>query len=220
MTQRRIFQCSFPYFITFNVFDGGSMFEDIKKAEILHKIILKAGELKNHFVYQFCIMPDHVHILCKTEPLIPQSGFCRADFEEWVFQPAMKSPRGGSNNLKCGSDIPSCSSGDQQSDQSVTNVIAGFQTHSAICKNNCDCGQIHKSNISDFIKSIRGTFSRMIYEGQIWHPRFYDQIIENEERLSATIDYITDNPIKAGLSRRWQKYPYQFKNDELINDLF
>jgi len=75
MSQRRIYQCAFPYFITFNVFDNELMFTDISKAEMLHKIILNAGGLKGHFVYQFCIMPDHVHILCQTKPPKPQSGF-------------------------------------------------------------------------------------------------------------------------------------------------
>jgi REP element-mobilizing transposase RayT len=148
------------------------MFEDIRWTEILHQMILDAGVLKNHFVHQFCIMPDHVHILCKTKSTELQSGF--------------SNPRGSSVDFK----------------------------------NNCDCGQIHKYNISDFVKSIRGTFSREIHRGQIWQPRFYDQIIENEKQLSTTIDYIINNPIESKLSDKYQKYPYQFINDELINDLF
>jgi REP element-mobilizing transposase RayT len=179
MTQRRIYQCSFPYFVTFNTAFDVNMFDDIRFAEMLYKIILDAGELKNHFVYQFCIMPDHVHILCKTKPPIPQSGF---------------------SNPRCGSDNPRCGIVDLQY--------------------NCDCGQIHKYHISDYVKSIRGTFSRTIHKGQIWQPRFYDQIIEHEKRLAVTIDYIKNNPIKADLSKKYQKYPYQFINDELINDLF
>jgi len=191
VTQRRVYQCSCPYFVTFNVLDNEWIFQDSRKAELLYEIILNAGKLKYHFVYQFCIMPDHVHILCQTKPPIPQSGF---------------------SNPRCGTDYSK-------------NGIADWKVRSAICindymKNICDCGRAHKYHISDFIKSIRGTFSRKIHEGQIWHPRFYDKIIDNDDKLWATIDYISNNPIKAGLPKKCRKYPYQFKAHKLMNELF
>ena len=86
-----------------------------------------------------------------------------------------------------------------------------------VCDKMCDCGKIHKFNLSDFIKSIRGTFSRKIHEGQIWQARFYDKIIDNDNSLWATVNYISNNPIKAGLPKKWRKYPYQFKAHKLIN---
>lgn len=179
MTQRRIYQCAFPYFVTFNVLDREWLFEDKKKAKLLHEIILNAGSLKNHHVYQFCIMPDHVHILCQTLPL--------------------------QNNLHRGLENPLC----------ARNV--GFSTR--VTGADCACGQSHIFHISDFIKSIRGTFSRYMKKGRIWHPRFYDQVIGNTDRLHATIEYIVRNPTKANLPKKYHLPPYQYKNDGLIEDV-
>jgi putative transposase len=162
MTQRRIYQCAFPYFITFNVLNKERLFDDQKKAEALYEIILQAGELKCHKVYQFCIMPDHVHILCKT------TDSSHRRLENLRFDGMMD----------CGT--------------------VGFPTRG--------------DTISDFIKSVRGTFSRQIHRGQIWHPRFYDRIIQNEQQLEIIIHYITQNPIKAGLPEKWQHHPYQYNN--------
>lgn len=201
MTQRRIYQCAFPYFVTFNALHREWIFEDEKKAELLHEIILNAGILKQHSVYQFCVMPNHVHILCKTVPYRglenPRFGEKenhsnpRLDFVEWTFQSAKQS-------------------------QTAKQSYNGIKTHKIIC----DCGHIHEYDISDFIKSIRGTFSRNMHQGQIWHPRFYDQIIESDKRLKNETNYIINNPIKWDLPVRYQKYPYQFIDNELIDDLF
>ena len=79
---------------------------------------------------------------------------------------------------------------------------------------------IHKHNISDFIKSIKGTFSRKIHIGNFWQERFHDEIIQTEEQLYPVIDYITNNPIKAELPEKWSKHPYKYRNENLINELF
>ena len=196
MTQRRIYQCAHPYFITFNVLNREWIFDDVKKAEMLHAIILSAGELKNYLVYQFCIMPDHVHILCQT---VPHRG-------AEVSYRGLENPQYNTGGV-CSVDFPIRDDNRDDVTRDDKNI-------------KCDCGFVHKHTISDFIKSIRGTFSRYMQKGQIWHPRFYDQIIENDDRLRAAIGYITYNPIKAGLPKKYQKHPYQFKNDDLIARLF
>ncbi len=199
MTQRRIYQCAFPYFVTFNVLDRDWIFEDNQKAEMLHEIILNAGHLKNHLVYQFCIMPDHVHILCQT-PYVS---------------------RGFTGDPSRGLENPHSGWGDQI--RNITSNV-GFPTRDATPNPtrdaNCNCGHTHQHTISDFIKSIRGTFSRKIHEGQIWHPRFYDQVIEDEDRIRSTLDYITHNPTKAELPKKYHYYPYQYKDDDLVDQLF
>lgn len=181
MTQRRIYQCAFPYFVTFNVLNRECIFENKKKAQLLHKIILNAGRLKTHLVYQFAIMPDHVHILCQT-------GSHRG----------LENPRFDGGGFL---------------DRSVD-----FPVRDTVTK--CDCNFHHRYNISDFIKSIRGTFSHHMHEGQIWHPRFYDQIIENQDRLESTINYIQNNPTKAELPTKYRRSPYQFKDEKLIEGFY
>jgi hypothetical protein len=74
--------------------------------------------------------------------------------------------------------------------------------------------------LSNFIQSIKGTFSRKMHIGHIWQRRFHDEIIQTEEQLRSVIDYIAYNPIKAGLPEKWEKHPYQYKDDDLIQNLF
>jgi REP element-mobilizing transposase RayT len=63
MTQRRIYQDEYPYFVTFRVAESQPLFEDEKMAEQLSEIILNAGRLKRYEILAYQIMPEHVHVL-------------------------------------------------------------------------------------------------------------------------------------------------------------
>jgi len=68
MTQRRIYQNEFPYFITFRTRENYPLFEDTKMTGLLANIIFNAGRLKRYDILAYQIMPDHVHLLvCQTE---------------------------------------------------------------------------------------------------------------------------------------------------------
>lgn len=63
MTQRRIYQNDFPYFVTFRTSEGAPFFENTEYAESLSRTIFQAGNMKGHNILSFQIMPDHVHVL-------------------------------------------------------------------------------------------------------------------------------------------------------------
>lgn len=63
MTQRRIYQVEYPYFVTFRTKDGLLLFEDEKMAGLLADIIHTAGRLKRYIILAYQIMPDHVHLI-------------------------------------------------------------------------------------------------------------------------------------------------------------
>jgi len=63
MTQRRIYQDEFPYFVTFRMKEGFRLFEEEKYAELLARIIFKTCKIKKYDCLAFQVMPDHVHIL-------------------------------------------------------------------------------------------------------------------------------------------------------------
>ena len=63
MTQRRIYQNEFPYFITFRIREGFDLFKDIKYAKLMSKVILRTCKIKYYDVLSYQIMPDHIHIL-------------------------------------------------------------------------------------------------------------------------------------------------------------
>jgi REP element-mobilizing transposase RayT len=63
MTQRRIYQDEYPYFVTFNTLGGEPWFEEEKYAELLARIIFETGEMKGYKILSYQIMPNHVHLL-------------------------------------------------------------------------------------------------------------------------------------------------------------
>jgi REP element-mobilizing transposase RayT len=44
--------------------------------------------------------------------------------------------------------------------------------------------------------------------GAFWQTEYWDRFIRNDAHFSATEDYIDHNPVKAGLVREPQLWPY------------
>lgn len=63
MTQRRIYQDEYPYFVTFRTREELQLFEKTKHAELLADITFSAGRLKRFDILVYQIMLDHVHLL-------------------------------------------------------------------------------------------------------------------------------------------------------------
>jgi len=68
VTQRRIYQEEFPYFITFRTMEGYPLFEKSKYAALLSHVLFRSCAMKKYVLYAYCIMPDHVHLLAGHHP--------------------------------------------------------------------------------------------------------------------------------------------------------
>jgi len=183
MTQRRIYQEEYPYFVTTRTRDNFPLFENIEYAELIRGIILEAGAIKQFDILAFQIMPDHVHLL------------------------AMKK---------------------HQTDRMLENMHSawdmdiGFSLERTL--SSVRSGVNHKAQprkkiqftISDLMQSIKGNFSRVIHQGNIWQPRFYAHIVNTDKYLDTVIQYIICNPIKAKLPHKFHILPYQYINWKLI----
>lgn len=150
MTQRRIYQEDFPYFISTNSLRRQCIFENTYYAAELHDTILKVCKNLNCIVYVFGIMPDHFHLLLKTT-----------------------------------------------SKMTVSKAIQQIK--------------------SIFTKNLREKYN---FNKPIWQKRFNSRIVDTEERLRNTIEYILYNSIKAGLDKKYQKKPYIYINKKAIDSLF
>ncbi len=76
-------------------------------------------------------------------------------------------------------------------------------------------------NISDIMKSIKGYSAYkankiLNREGPFWHHENYDRIVRNQKELENTISYVLENPVKAGLIKDWEKWPYSYLNDDYM----
>jgi putative transposase len=48
--------------------------------------------------------------------------------------------------------------------------------------------------------------------GQIWEEGFFDHLLRSDESMSEKWDYVVQNPVRAGLVKRAEDWPYQVKS--------
>jgi len=81
-----------------------------------------------------------------------------------------------------------------------------------------------KVTISEILQQIKSIFTKNLREKYnfnhpIWQKRFNSRIVDSEEKLRNTINYILYNPIKAGLNKKYQIKPRIYLNKRLIHSL-
>lgn len=69
MTQRRIYQEEYPYFVTVRTRENIPLFNKTVYAELLSREIFVSSDIKHFDILAYQIMPDHVHILTYTRTL-------------------------------------------------------------------------------------------------------------------------------------------------------
>lgn len=70
-----------------------------------------------------------------------------------------------------------------------------------------------KYNISEIMRHIKGSFARAYNNlirknGIIWQRRFFDTILQTEEEFLTRLNYILQNPVRAGIMNEAKEYPY------------
>lgn len=70
-----------------------------------------------------------------------------------------------------------------------------------------------EQNLSDWIKILKNSLSKTLREnGQSaphWQKGFFDHVLRSTESYSEKWLYIVENPVRAGLVKTWQDWPYQ-----------
>jgi REP element-mobilizing transposase RayT len=54
-------------------------------------------------------------------------------------------------------------------------------------------------------------------EGAFWQDKSYDRAIRNNEECIRTVNYVLENPAKAGLVSQWEKWPWTYCRTELLS---
>jgi len=79
-------------------------------------------------------------------------------------------------------------------------------------------------DLSRIMQSIKGGFARLWNRqsgsaGSLWQARFYESAVRTEAQLWRWIEYINQNPVKAGLAATPEEYPYCSAGGRLAVDL-
>ncbi len=80
-----------------------------------------------------------------------------------------------------------------------------------------------RPGLSKIMHSLKGRAARecnlvLSRTGQFWEHESFDRVIR-QEKLMATIRYVLNNPIKAGLASNWREWRWNYCRGELIDDL-
>ena len=56
-------------------------------------------------------------------------------------------------------------------------------------------------------------------EGAFWQPESYDHVVRNEAELQRIVEYVLNNPVKAGLCAAWEDWPWNYCRSDWQSDL-
>ena len=73
------------------------------------------------------------------------------------------------------------------------------------------CGD-HNFALSDWMKGLKRGMSNAFSPGDDrlrWQPGFFDHLLRNDESYSQKWNYVRENPVRAGLAKSPDDWPYQ-----------
>ncbi len=186
-------------------------FGDIEKDE-LAKIIKRFSALYFTEVYGYCLMGNHFHLLVKMTPGDNYS-------DEEIIKRYERFMATKVKNKHTNHDPGNKIEGENKKDP-----LSPTLSHEEVPRL-----REKLSNLSEFIKEIKQTFSRYYNKrygrrGTLWGERFKSLIVENGETLINCLAYIDLNPVRAGLVKRpedyrWNSIAYHTQTDNKDNFL-
>ena len=68
-------------------------------------------------------------------------------------------------------------------------------------------------SIPEIMQGIKGTSAHRINKllhrkGLVWQQESFDHVLRQEESIRAKVEYLINNPVRAGLVSRTEKYPW------------
>ena len=64
--------------------------------------------------------------------------------------------------------------------------------------------------LSKWVAGLKRAISKALgVSGEFWQPTFFDHILRSEESYSEKWEYVCENPVRAGLVRESDDWPYQ-----------
>ena len=74
--------------------------------------------------------------------------------------------------------------------------------------------------LEKWVKAVRGDLSRVLREdegeGTHWQKDFFDHLMRSAESYRQKLEYVRQNPVRAGLVKRPEDWPYQGEIHQLV----
>jgi putative transposase len=76
-----------------------------------------------------------------------------------------------------------------------------------------------KGSLSEQVQRFKSYSTRLAWqeglEGTLWQRSFYDHLVRSPSALHSIAEYILDNPVRAGLVERSERWPFVTNRLEL-----
>ena len=69
--------------------------------------------------------------------------------------------------------------------------------------------------ISQFVKRMKTHIAHMLGQGPIWEKGYWSEVIEGGSFMKQKLVYIHENPVRAGLVRKPEDYPWSSAKEYL-----
>jgi putative transposase len=67
--------------------------------------------------------------------------------------------------------------------------------------------------LANWMKSLKNSLSKAMRASGIsaphWQKGFFDHVLRSDESYREKWEYVRDNPVRAGLARSWEEWPYR-----------
>ena len=160
--KHKVFDSSKPYFITMSVNQWAKIFNNTSIINIVINSLKYCQLNKGLEIYSYCIMPDHIHMICRSICEYSLSEIIR-DFKKYTSRSIIKHLINTDNNI------------------------------SAVWL------EIFRKNDSKI---------RHIYRHHVWQEGFYPIELSSNSFIDQKIEYINNNPVKAGMVDNAEDYLY------------
>jgi REP element-mobilizing transposase RayT len=73
-----------------------------------------------------------------------------------------------------------------------------------------------KAVLAAIMQSLKGWTARqcnlaLARRGQFWQHESFDHVIRNQAEWERVVNYVVNNPVKAGLAERWQDWKWSYR---------
>ncbi len=68
-------------------------------------------------------------------------------------------------------------------------------------------------SLAEIMDAIKGASAHKINKaigrrGRVWQAESFDHVLRSSKGLDAKIEYVLENPVRKGLVKDWQRYPW------------
>lgn len=75
--------------------------------------------------------------------------------------------------------------------------------------------------VTNILRLIKGRTSRecnkiLNRSGTFWQHESYDHVVRDDKKLIRVVNYVLNNPVKAGLCEKWEDWKWNYCNFELL----